>query len=428
MPRRVEAITLSALIFAFVFALIAPRLVHAQVTIADPSSFDSTLKSYNPGSKVLLKPGLYKIWARDIDFFSRSLVVKSADPHRPARFRLLNLRHVNGVTFKDVLFHYSSGDEFEKPFTLEKSNYITFERVTISADPDADGFGRGFGLNVSRSSHISVKASHVSGFYRGLVFHSCDQLQISDSLIENMSSDGLNFAQVQNVVLANNIIRDFRRAPDSGAHPDMIQFWTNRTTRPSRNIKIQGNLLWAGSGQWSQSIFMRNEKVDSQGAGPEMFYQDILIEENLIINAHLHGITVGETDGLIVRRNTLVHQPSAAEPKQKANLSRPQIRVKSGSRNVAIIGNAAHALPFGGSQPPVDWLLENNLKIQDQARMKPGFYSRIFSKNVLLNRNDPLSYSPAKGGPLDNTGVGVNWPLPVQTLLTNTTSEAGVTE
>lgn len=69
--------------------------------------------------------------------------------------------------------------------------------------------------------------------------------------------------------------------------------------RPSVNIVIPGNILNSGAGVWNQSIFMRNEKVDTQDPGPEMFYRDIVIEENVILNAHQHGITVGETDGLI---------------------------------------------------------------------------------------------------------------------------------
>ena len=86
----------------------------------------------------------------------------------------------------------------------------------------------------------------------------------------------------------------------------MIQFWTNGTTSPSTNITISENFLDSGNGEWTQSIFMRNEAVDSQGAGTEMFYQNVLIENNVIYNAHTHGITVGEADGLIIRNNTIL--------------------------------------------------------------------------------------------------------------------------
>ena len=44
---------------------------------------------------------------------------------------------------------------------------------------------------------------------------------------------------------------------------------------------------------------MRNEMVDQGKAGLEMYYQNITIENNVIYNAQTHGITVGETTGLI---------------------------------------------------------------------------------------------------------------------------------
>ena len=90
----------------------------------------------------------------------------------------------------------------------------------------------------------------------------------------------------------------------------MIQFWTSGTTSPSTNITIRGNILNSGAGDWTRSIFMRNEMVDLGLAGDEMFYQNILIENNVIYNAHAHGITVGETDGLTIRNNTILYNPA----------------------------------------------------------------------------------------------------------------------
>lgn len=61
-----------------------------------------------------------------------------------------------------------------------------------------------------------------------------------------------------------------------------------------------------GEGDKTQSIFMRNDLVDRGLAGEEMYYQNILIEGNVILNGHKHGITVGETDGLIIQNNTIL--------------------------------------------------------------------------------------------------------------------------
>ena len=61
--------------------------------------------------------------------------------------------------------------------------------------------------------------------------------------------------------------------------------------------------------KWTQSIFMRNEVVDQGLAGANMYYQNVLIENNIIYNAHTHGITVGETIGLTIDHNTALTEP-----------------------------------------------------------------------------------------------------------------------
>ena len=116
----------------------------------------------------------------------------------------------------------------------------------------------------------------------------------------------MNFAQVERVRIEANHIHDFNRVLESPDHADMIQFWTNGTTSPSSDITIRGNILNSGAGWFTQSIFMRNELVDSGKAEAEMFYRNVIIEDNVIINAHLHGISVGETAGLKIANNTVI--------------------------------------------------------------------------------------------------------------------------
>ena len=60
---------------------------------------------------------------------------------------------------------------------------------------------------------------------------------------------------------------------------------------------------------------MRNEMVDTGGAGDEMFYRNITIEDNVIYNAQVHGITVGETHGLTIKNNTILRNQASGDDK-----------------------------------------------------------------------------------------------------------------
>ena len=94
----------------------------------------------------------------------------------------------------------------------------------------------------------------------------------------------------------------------------MIQVFTNGTDTPSTDLVIRGNILNSGDSKAaSQSIFMRNEVVDSQGAGRGMYYSNILIEDNVIYNAHANAIWVGYADGLSIRNNTILHNPASGD-------------------------------------------------------------------------------------------------------------------
>ena len=222
--------------------------------------------------------------------------------------------------------------------------------------------------------------------------------------VHDIRMDGMNFAQVESVLIADNHIHDFRRSLDSKDHADMIQFWTNGTTAPSRDIVIRDNVLNSGQSAYTQSIFMRNDLVDRGLAGREMFYDDVTIIDNVIINAHLHGITVGETDGLRIQNNTVVRNARSEGEKENVALWMPQIRVAEISTDVRIERNVTGKVSGAAGQP--DWTVAENLIVQDRARMEPGFYGTVFGTKALHDPSDPASFTAAKGGPLDGTQIG----------------------
>jgi hypothetical protein len=134
----------------------------------------------------------------------------------------------------------------------------------------------------------------------------------------------LNFVQVSNVIIHRNHIHNFERSLSSPDHADMLQFWTKGTTRGSHNVQITQNRFDSGHGSFTHSIFMRNELAEE---GQPILYRNVQILDNLIKNAHSHGITLGHAESVCIFGNRLMlNHASTPAPHKKPQ---PIIRLHS---------------------------------------------------------------------------------------------------
>lgn len=361
------------------------------VTVAQDLS--AQVAAARPGTVLMLDPGDHgtlrlKGFTAPAD---NPVTLRSRDPAHPARITAMDIRASAGLVLEELVFdyRYRMGDKGHlRPFQVQDSRDVTFRRVIFDGDIAGSGEGAGFptafGLSLRKDHGIVLEDSEILNFYRGLVASDSTSLTIRRNDVHSIRMDGMNFAQVDDVRIEDNWIHDFKRAVDSPDHADMIQFWTNGTEWASRNIVIRNNVLNSGLGAYTQSIFMRNDLVDRGLAGSEMYYRNIVIEENVIVNAHLHGITVGETRGLTIRNNTLIHNAQSDGAQQNDALWRPQIRVVEDARDVIIRANAAHRLPKAPGRQ--DWVIQNNLEIQDQ---RPGRSNHVHQLFAAAQSGDP---------------------------------------
>lgn len=385
--------------------LLAAPAIAETVRVDSRDALVEALANSGAGTEIVIAPGEYGFLPVHVRGGEGDpLVLRSEQPDAPARFSGLGVNRAAHVVLSDLIFDYEAkADDGRKfnPFRVLNSDDIVMQRLRFEGDRSEQGFGVGYALTLRGVSRVVLAHSQIETFERGLIVTRSQDIVIRANDLSDMSSDGMNFAQVSNVLIENNYIHDFARPEASKAHPDMIQFWTNRTARPTRNVVIRSNLLSAGGGMWTQSIFMRNEEVDTGRAGDEMFYRNIQITKNLIINAHTHGITVGETKGLVVANNTLVRNSAAAGKKKSYTLSTPSIRITPRAQDVQILRNVAGG--YKGPEDQADWTVAQNIQVQDRARMETGHYSRVF---VGHDPQDPASFVPRAGGPLDGTGIG----------------------
>ena len=388
------------------------------ITVSSLSGLYAALASATGGETIALAPGNYGnmfLGAKskfDITFPS-NVTITSADPGNPAVFTGLDIRDAANLTFDSVVFDYTFAEGqpiYTKPFKISGGENITIRNSTFDGDVAQgvsavdDGFGYGQGLSVRGTNNVTIEGNEFYNFHRGLVVGDGDNIAVTNNEIHSIRSDGMNFTGVQDVLIEGNYIHDFRRPPSSSDHADMIQFWTNGTTRPTTDVTIRGNILDIGEGSPTQSIFMRNDMVDRGLAGPEMFYRNVTIEDNLITNAHAHGITVGETAGLVIRQNSVLHADGGNQDGQDASVEIPRISVAGSSTDVTITGNVTAAISGATGQP--GWSVRQNAYVQDQNPLDPGYYGDVFVSSSLTAIDGVHQFLALPGGMIDRLNAG----------------------
>lgn len=415
LPQRPPTIRAMAVIW--LLALLVTGSAAALDRVSGPAALMAALDAATGGETIRLVGGDYGELelaprTRVRITFDRPVTIISDNPADPAVFQGLDLREATNITFDSLVFEYASSAGaplYTKPFQLSAVRAITIRNCLFEGDNAhgvsdlADGFATGFGLSVRGGTDIVIENNEIRGFFRGLVTGGVDGLTVRGNNIHDLRMDGMNFSSVRQVVIEDNYIHDFRRSRDPKDHADMIQFWTNGTKQPSTDIVIRNNVLMAGLGNFTQSIFMRNDLVDRGLAGSEMFYQRVTIEDNVIVNGHLHGITLGEAVDVVIRRNTLLRTPAAAKGENLVKEVRiPRIRVADAARDVIITDNIVAAVPK--AQP--SWRVSGNLIAQDVTATKAGYYHQLFVNAQSGDPRDLGNFAVRPGGPADRPGLG----------------------
>ncbi len=397
------------------------------IRVTNAAELTQALAAATGGETIVLAAGNYgrlaMIDSLSVEFdFASNVTIRSEDPAAPAVVTGLDMRGASNITFDGITFDYTfnAGDPIHhRPFNVTNSENITIRNATFDGDvaegvsPVDDGYGYALGLGIRGSTGVTVENSEFFNFHRGLSVLESSNVTVRGNDVHSMRSDGMNFVEVTGVVIEGNHLHDFHGSLASGDHRDFIQFWTNGTDTPSTDIVIRGNFLDIGDGDWTQSIFMRNEEVD-WGAGPEMFYRNILIEDNVIINGHTHGITVGQTVGLIIRNNSVLHDDGNRPDGADSTVEIPRISVSSTSTGVVITQNLTRAI--NGYTNQSDWNVSDNGLVQDQDPTAPGYYPEIFIASSMQFANGQHAYILLPGSVFDEAGIGASASQPENDL------------
>ena len=375
-------------------------MTETTVTVSTSAQLIAALESATGGETILLEGGDYgklSLYDQAQPFvkFSSEVTIRSDDASNQATFSEMGLTGVENLTIDSVIFDYSASvgaPTNEKPFRVINSSDIVIKNSTFDGDVATgvsealDGYGTAYGLYVRDSSAVTIDSNEFFSWARASIFEKVDGLIVKGNDVHTVRSDGMDFSGVNDVVIEDNYIHDFVRSPESTDHPDMIQFWASADAGSSSNVVIRSNVLDSGTGGWTQSIFVRG----TPDIGPSGIFNNILIENNVIYNAHIHGITVGETLGLAIQNNTILHNEDSGSDWV------PAINVIFNSSDVVVQNNIVPQLNL---TPSADWSAENNLVVQRVQPNGSNYVGDLFV-NALADSSATLSDLVALPGSL----------------------------
>ncbi len=422
----------------------AGQAIGGEAIVRSPHELYGALAAAKPGDRILLAEGSYgelNLSAKSANWMAGgpAITIASLDAGKPAQFSNLLLNAVGMLVLDNLLFEYEAKPDDTTnttPNSIEKVSGVTISNSRFDgnwkkeAETQRAGPPIGRGLWISESQNIELRGNDFRNWSRGVVFAEDRALRVLGNDIHDIGSDGMDFASVQDVLIEANHIHDFVTG-NKDDHADMIQFWTAGTTTPTANVTIRGNLLDQGGGPVTQSIFMRNELVDQGLAGLEMFYRNLRIEDNVIRNGHVHGITAGETDGLVISRNTLLQSVTIEEG---GTVSVPAIIVAENARHVMIMHNVISRI-IPETPPRSDWEVNGNVFVQRQNSALPNHYRSIFvdaetKGQILLSdlRQLPGSLAAMKGAGAPMLNFDVHPRQPDGYIVNHTSSASGLVQ
>lgn len=363
----------------------------AVFNVANAAQFKSALAQASGGDTIRLAPGNYGAVTMEAATqknlkFGSTVTITSANSGQPAVISNLKMTGASNIKFDGIKFDFvaQNSPNGANPFTVFGSSKITFQNSVFDGHLQ-NGYGVGTGLNISTSSQITVQNTEFLNFLRNFSARKITDLTVVNNEVHSMSGDGMTFAEVKNALIANNHLHSMKGNPASNYHKDMIQFWTTSTSSPSSNVTIRNNTIDSGDSS-SHSMFIANELVETGKAGAGMYYQNMLIENNTIVGGQFHGITVGASNGLAIKNNTVVHDPVTGNKTSSNWITK--INVSEASTGVSITGNTAHG---------VNVLKANNLG-QPVATSKAGW--NISSNKLVANGYDVATSSPITKAPV----------------------------
>lgn len=315
---------------------------------ADLADAYQLLSKQAGGGTILLEAGSYGYWSPSIygqADGTEPVIIKSANPDDPARFTSMLLREVSNIRIESVAFDSTGVSPGDGSFDVWAQQVDTVQIVNSIFTFDADNTLKDGGLIGDKavlfrdSSNILFENNYVDGYHHALEVTNVINADIIGNEITNFSGDGFRGGGLRDVTIADNYIYDPYSIDQFIDHTDLIQVWGAGSYILTENLTISNNTLIATDAA-SQSIFVRNEEFGKPGDSTAGHYKNITITDNLIYNAHTHGIHVSDANGVLIDNNTVLWNQDATKSMSGVPLEgEPSINLRSTVLNATVTDN-----------------------------------------------------------------------------------------
>ena len=247
----------------------------------------------------------------------------------------------DGVTFSSD----GSGGNFSRDYMITTNNTFTNLKIincTFHSGEDssswtkADWYSNSEDAVMVRGDYLIFNNNIITNTYFAFQMEG-DYAEVKNNLIDNFGADAIR-ALGSHALYEGNLIRDAYVEDYGINHDDAIQMYqrSNVTSGVVSDVIIRGNKIYNFADPITQA--MKDDKLvgySMQGIIQTDGHSDnIIVENNLVVSDHYHGITLPGAVNCRVQNNTVMKTPTSVNPTTDAH---PWIRFAKDKQ-----GNFAH--------------------------------------------------------------------------------------
>ncbi len=382
--------------------------------VSNANELTAAIDSAQAGDTIELASGFYGDLRILNTNYSSDVTITSADAGDPATFSSIFLFDSSNITFDSLNVEFEADEdtrEWHSAFRADYSSDITLQNSVVTGDeavggisPDSpetaldgtgvEGYAIGRAATLLGSSDVTFDGNEFSNFRNGISFTEQDGLTVTDNEFYDMRTTFVNGATLHNATISDNhfsALDPWRSPHGGGDHGDYIHIWTRVTDdSPSDNILISGNFMETGI---SGTDSVLGIYIEDQGPG----FTGVVIEDNLIHNSHPQGILMENTDGGIIRNNTLLQSSG-----EEANA--PGILLTENTTNTLVENNVAARINGSSAEDTsLGNVFQGNLFVQSHSPDQPNFTGDMFLNPLTLD-GETADFMVLPGSPAEGVG------------------------
>ena len=306
--------------------------------VADPAALLSAVQNATAGEVIEIDGDFGGMQWTGVH--APDVIIRSIDPPTK-RFGTFHMHDCSGITFEDVFFDYPGWagmpSHIATIYLTTGCNNLHYRNCRLRGN--SENGGKGYAFHFINGANFTIENCSTEFHKRAVNLGSVDDIDITGCHFSEISTDGINYWQVRRSLIENNVFEKFK--PSAGAHPDCIQLHSGGASIACEDVTIRGNFFnGADCTVPFQVIFLGNPD-------PAPFYNNIVVEDNLIFGAHIHGISIERINGFTCRNNTLLSATHSSP-----FVGHPGINLDGAS---TITENSGNVGPAGAVQYQLDY-------------------------------------------------------------------------